>query len=279
MLRLEARVDRSEISIIVCTYNEERNLPGLLASVGSEYPIHVVDSGSSDSTIEIAREAGCHVLSHPYGSHARQRNWAFDNAGNSPWVFVLDADERPDFDIRTLDALRERAIAGGKLGVAFPRKNYFLGKWMRNGGWWPDLQVRLCRRDDFHYEDHGPHSHVTIAPGDLLLSDLPLLHLSFATVDDYWRKFISYTREEAMLEWRIDVDSFRPRAARLKVIYHLLPGRALVKFIYMYILRRGFLDGRRGFLLALWSATYETVIRARRLYDGGEDAEVERGDT
>ncbi|MCU0235456.1 MAG: glycosyltransferase family 2 protein [Acidobacteria bacterium] len=137
-----------KISAVIITYNEEDRLPDALASlreVADE--IVVVDSHSTDRTVEIAREAGARVMQNRFEDYGQQKNFAMAQAGHE-WVLNLDADERVSPDLqRAIAGLKEKDVPTGIAAFAIKRKTYYLGRWIRHSGWYPDRKVRLFRKD------------------------------------------------------------------------------------------------------------------------------------
>ncbi|MBV9279274.1 MAG: glycosyltransferase family 2 protein, partial [Chloroflexi bacterium] len=169
---------RLPLSVIILTYNEEKNVEACLQSVARlAGEIFVVDSGSSDATLSIVRRYTDRVAQHPFETYARQRNWAQDNLPLSyPWVLHLDADERvtPELARSIRDFFRGGAAERFR-GAMFSRRTVFLGRWIRHGGHYPVYHVRLFRLSDGRCEDRRYDQHFVVAP--------PLARLSGDVVD------------------------------------------------------------------------------------------------
>ena len=245
--------ERRPLSVLVTTFNEEATLPLCLASVDWADEILVVDSGSTDRTVEIAREHGARVLEHPYESPARQKNWALPRCAHE-WVLILDADERvtPELAEEIRDLLARGPAADGHW---IRRVNLFLGRPMRHGGWETDKVIRLVHRDRARYDDRLVHEEIDL-PGPLPVLRHPLVHETFRSFDQYWPKVDRYARwwaEQAFAKGR--------RTGAAGVL-----GHAIARFLKMYVLRRGFLDGGHGLVLALL-ATCSTYLKHARLWE------------
>jgi glycosyltransferase involved in cell wall biosynthesis len=151
---------RAPLSVIVTTGNEARNIVACLASVQWAAEIIVVDSGSRDATVELARPLAHQVLEHPYESPARQKNWAIPQARH-PWVLILDADERVTPELAA--EIRALLAAGpGRRGYWIYRRNTFLGREIRHGGWERDRVIRLFARDHARYPDVQVHEEMQV---------------------------------------------------------------------------------------------------------------------
>lgn len=183
------------IVVVVLTLNEERHLPGCLASLRAlTDDVLVLDSGSRDRTVEIAEAAGARVAVRPFRGYAAQRNEAFHIAGDAAWVCFIDADER------LLPAgAREiaRAVAAASDGVAalaFPRVNVFWGCVIRGGGWWPDYQTRIFRRGRARFDERRQVHELAVVDGATARLREPLLHLNYDTRREFVAKQRAYTR-------------------------------------------------------------------------------------
>jgi len=255
---------RVPLSVLILTKNEEQRLPGCLRSVESCDDVVVLDSGSTDRTVEIARAAGARVLVHPFRNFAQQRNHGME-AGQfrHPWVFHLDADEEmtPEL-IAECAALPSDAPFDGY--YAAPRM-MFHGHWLKRCTDFPAWQARCVRVGKFRFVQagHGQREAPDMRMGYLRES---YLHDISAPDLNHWdAKHRKYAREEA--------DAFlaqpaaplrqlwsRDALARRRALKHLsyaLPARPLMRFIYQYVLRGGFLDGRLAWRYCCLLARYE----------------------
>ena len=237
------------LSVVLITHNEEANLPRTLASVmplvrDGRGEIIVVDSGSTDHTLEIARSFGAKVFSEPWKGFAAQKNSAMDKAA-CDWVLQLDADETPEPELASeiASALEANPTVPG---FWIPRKNFFLGHWIRHGGFYPDPKLRLIRRGGGRFEEYGAHPTIKVngATGRLKHA---LIHSAYPTLRGYIDHMNRYSSSGAELA----VEKGYRRFSLTNIVV-----RPLLTFVYNYFFRRGFLDGREGLLLHLYHAVY-----------------------
>jgi glycosyltransferase involved in cell wall biosynthesis len=272
-------------SVVILTLNEERNLPRCLASAVGCDDLVVLDSGSRDRTCEIARAAGATVLARPFDNFGAQRNFAHE-AGvfKYPWVFHLDADEQFTPELVAECAELTRANPAEVDGFWTAPKMFFRGRWIPHCTDFPAYQARFVHATRFRFIQvgHGQREAPAMRMGKLrhhYLHDLSA-EGEAALVDKHRR----YARQEAATHLaRATAQSTAPaqaslyssdpltRRRALKALSQHLPARGLLRFVYQYVLRRGFLDGRPGLAYCLLMARYEHWIsreirfaRARR---------------
>jgi len=234
---------REPLSVAVIAHDEEKNLGRCLDSVAWAEDLVVVDSGSTDRTVEIARRHGAAVHVAPWRGFAAQKNLAIERTRH-PWVLSLDADEW--IDAAGAAEIREVLEAPDADAYAFERVSSFCGAFLRHT-WRPDRHVRLFRKDRARFAGGHVHESVALAPG-ARVADLrsPLYHLTYRSLHDYVERMNRYTSLAA----RTMHDRGEPfRAGRLVVA----PPAAFLK---SYVLKRGFLDGFRGLIVAGGSAFY-----------------------
>lgn len=241
------------VSIVVITLDEEDHLRRCLESVAWADEIVVVDAESRDKTVQIAREFTDRVISRPWAGFATQKNFAVEQT-TGDWVFSLDADEEasPELCEEIATAIADPQACDG---YAIRRRNVFLGRWIRYGGLYPDWQVRLFRRGRGRFIERAVHESVSVA-GTLGRLRGHLLHCSYEGVTDFFdraNRYSSLAADEWIREGR------RVRARELVV-------RPLGRFVSMYVLQRGFLDGRRGLLLAALYAYY-VFMRSAKIWE------------
>ena len=237
------------LSVVLITQNEERNLPVTLESVlplvrDGKGEIIVVDSGSSDRTIEIAQAYGARVFVEAWQGFAAQKNSAMAKA-SMDWVLQLDADEPLEPELAAeMEALLKASPAMN--GFWIPRKNFFLGRWIRHGGFYPDPKLRLVRRGAGRFEEYGAHPTMKVDGPTGRLSHA-LLHHAYPTLRGYIDHMNSYSSTGAELAATKDLRGFS--IANIVI-------RPMLTFIYNYFIRLGFLDGREGLLLHLYHSVY-----------------------
>jgi glycosyltransferase involved in cell wall biosynthesis len=246
------------LSVIVIAKDEESSIGRTLASVAFADEIVVVDSGSSDRTVEIARERAAKVtVTMDWPGFGPQKNRALDLA-TGDWVLSLDADE---WLSQESAAEIRRAIASAKPDVAayrLPRRSSFCGRFLRHSGWWPDYVVRLFRRDRGRFSDDIVHERLIVAGSVATLSE-PILHETFVDLEDLVDKMNRYSTASAAQLGREGKTAGLGEAV----------ARALWAFFRTYVLRAGFLDGREGFMLAVATAEgtyyrYAKLMRSSR---------------
>lgn len=259
------------ISVLILTRNEERDLPGCLESVAWSDDIHVFDSLSEDATIAIANRHGASVTQRPFDNWAAHQNWGLANIRfRHPWVFYIDADERVTPELRRAMAVAARN-AGDKVAFRVRRRDYFMGGWLKHVQASP-FYLRLFRPEKIRYERLV--NPVSIPDGPV--GEVPgyLDHFPFSKGMSHWlARHNNYSSLEAqqILENRRRNESFSPwkaltardfhqRRFHQKELFYRLPLRPAVKFLMLYVFKRGFLDGRAGLTYALLQAVYEYMI-------------------
>ena len=273
------------VSIFVLTLNEENNLPSCLDSVKWSDDIHVLDSYSTDKTIEIAKEHGAKVWFRKFDSFSQHQNWGLENIPfKYPWVFYFDADER--VTPKLAEAIR-RAVANPGDNVAFrvQRRDFFLDTWLKH------VQMtafydRLFRPEKMRYERLG---HCVSKPdGPVANIDGYLDHYPFSKgIGDWVNRHNFYSTQEAQqlianssagqslsLTALLFSKNTHERRRNMKELYYRLPLRPLVKFLVMYIAKLGFLDRVAGFTYCTLMGFYEflIVVKTRELRDKARTA-------
>ena len=271
---------RVAVSLIVPIKNEAGNLRRCLQSVRWADEIFVVDSQSTDGSLAIAQEHGAQVVQfHFNGTWPKKKNWALENLPlRNEWVFILDADEvlPPTAEEEFASAI---ANAGEKAGYWINRRFMFMGRWLRHA-YYPNWNLRLFRHAlgryeklteaDTHSGDNEVHEHVIVqGPTGRLRCEMD--HYAFPSVEVFIEKHNRYSNWEA----RVSADrSLRGSAAqirsgpverrrKLKLLSQCLPCRQLLRFLYIYLWQKGFLDGREGYYFARLHAVYEFLSVAK----------------
>ncbi len=243
MEAVQARtLERPKISAVVTTFNEEHNVGDCLASLDWCDEIVVVDSYSTDRTPEIARSFDkVRFVERPYRGSASQKNWAMDQT-RFEWILIFDADERctPDLqaEITSLLAAGPRAEA-----YVIKRRAYFMDRVIRFSGWQHDRVVRLVKRGAGRYPNKRVHADMqTRGPAPVLKS--PMLHFMIESFDQYLPRIVKYGFWGAAQGWKTN------RNSGLAAVF----GRPLWRFLRMYVLQFGFLDGMAGLVFCMLQA-------------------------
>lgn len=240
----------TSLSVTVITWNEEERLRACLESVTWADEVVVVDAESTDKTVQVAREFTERIWIRPWPGFAVQKNFALEQA-RGEWVLSLDADERVTPELRReIEAVI--AQGGPADGYAIPRKNIFWGAWVRHGRLYPDYQRRLFRRGRGRFLERAVHESVEIQ-GSVGRLRAPLLHQSYRNLEEFLQRSNRYSTLAAE-EWI--------RSGRSVSLADLI-FRPLGRFLSMYLLHLGFLDGWRGLLLAGLYAHYVFLRMAK----------------
>lgn len=238
------------LSAIVIARNEARNIAACLESVAFCDERIVVDGGSSDDTVNVARSAGAQVVERAFDGFGPQKNFALSLA-NGDWVLSIDADERVGAALR--DEILRVVAGGDKAGYEMPRLSTFCGREMRHSGWYPDYVLRLFRKSSGAFSNDLVHERV-VCDGPVGRLSAPLLHHPVHRIEDALSRMDRYSTAGA--EMLV--------ASGRKVSFFTGIVRGFWSFFRTYILRAGFLDGREGFLLAVANAegTYYRYMKA-----------------
>ncbi len=264
------------VDVLIQTYNEALNLPYTLASLeGLARRVFVVDSGSTDGTQKIAESMGATVVHHDWEGYARQKNWAIDNLPfESDWILIVDADEAltPELreEIRTITTREPKLVP--EVAFHINRVLIFLGRKIWHCGYYPSWNMRLFRRGKARYEDRAVHEHM-IADGSTGYLKHLLLHEDRRGLEHFFAKHNRYStleaweiyaRPEPWPGWRglIHDRVARRRFGKTRVLPKI-PAAWLVRFIFMYFFHLGILDGRPGWLLCNFIASYELSVQLK----------------
>jgi glycosyltransferase involved in cell wall biosynthesis len=248
-----------KLSVCLMVRDEEKNLPACLESVKLADEIVVVDSGSRDRTVEIARGFGARVIHREWPGNVAQRRYSVGQATHD-WTLYVDADERATPALQaSIRAVLEKD-GDGRDGFWIGRKLFYCGRWIEHGGWYPEWQVRLFRRSKARVVGIDPHDRLLVdGPTGRLAGDL--LHYSFRDLSHQVQVMDRYTGMASR-----DLAGHGRRFRRLRD----LALRPFVRFFTTYVLRLGFMDGVPGFLMAVNHA-YAGFMKYARLW------EIERG--
>jgi len=232
------------LSVVVITYNEEANIGRVLESVRLADEHIVLDCGSTDRTLEIARAFGAKTFTEKWKGYSAQKNSAIDKA-TGDWVLSLDADEAVETEL--MDEIRHVLDQNPSLdGYYMPRKNYFLGRWIRHGGFYPDRKLRLFRRGRGRFGERLVHEVVRV-DGPTGTLNQALIRNAYPTLEGY----ISHMNRYSSLGGEIVAANGHGGFSLLNIVIN-----PLATFLYNYFFRLGLLDGREGFLLHLYHSAY-----------------------
>jgi len=264
------------VSVLIFTLNEELNLPGCLDSLDWCDDLHVVDSYSSDDTQNICKTRGVSFIQHGFDGFGSQRNWALESLNlKNDWVLVLDADERVPRELAS-ELNRLARSAPGKFGAYRVRRRFYMwGSWLRYSSLYPNWVVRFIHRDRVRYVNRG-HGETQQVDGEIGELDGHLIDENLKGMTAWFERQVQYARKDAEFELGrdddssgamqlLDLDPLRRRAA-IKRLAASLPFRGVLYFIYSYIIRLGFLDGRDGFTFCRMKALYQNMIAVNK-YD------------
>jgi glycosyltransferase involved in cell wall biosynthesis len=275
-----AMTSRVPVSVLVPIKNEAENLPRCLCSVSWADEIFVVDSQSTDGSAEIAQRHGAKVVQFEFnGTWPKKKNWALEHLPfKNNWVFILDADEVLPAEAET-EFARAIANAGEIVGYWINRRFLFLGRWLRHS-YYPNWNLRLFPHSLGRYErltgadtksgDNEVHEHVVVQ-GPTARLKCEMDHYAFPSIEVFIEKHNRYSNWEA----RVAADELLGKSSgelgsapverrrRLKMISQRLPFRPLLRFLYIYIWQKGFLDGRDGYYFARLHAVYEFLSVAK----------------
>lgn len=277
------------VSVLIPAKNEELNLSACLDSVARADEVFVVDSQSGDRTCDIAEEKGANLVQfHFNGKSPKKKNWSLENLPfKNEWVLIVDCDERITPEL--WDEIAEKIKDNNYQGYYLNRKVFFLGKWIRHGGKYPDWNLRLFKHKLGRYEnlnteqiantgDNEVHEHV-ILEGKSGYLDNDMLHIDFRDIYEWLARHNRYSNWEARVYYNfltgqgdqgtIGANLFGDAVQRkryLKKIWIRLPFKPLLRFILFYIIRLGFLDGKAGYIYGRLLSQYEYQIGVK-LYE------------
>lgn len=272
---------RCPLSVVVLTYNEARNLPDCLASVADWVTdLYVVDSSSTDDTAAMAMQHGAHLVTHAFESHAKQWRWALQNLPiTTEWVLGLDADQRVSTALQHEIAQllgEDHAMKTGPVGYFLKRKQIFRGRWIKHGGYYPKYLLKLFRRTavwidadelvDHHFRVHGPvatlqHDLIEDNQNERDISVWVNKHNRYATLQAQEEMARSNRAHQSHLSSALS-GSPDDRTLWCKQLWYRLPLylRPLLYFLYRYVCRLGFLDGKEGFVFHVLQAFWYRLL-------------------
>jgi glycosyltransferase involved in cell wall biosynthesis len=254
-----------KLSVTVITRNEEAQIGECMESVRWADEIVIVDTGSTDRTLEICSKYTSHVYSRPWEGYAPAKNAAIELA-TGDWILSLDADESASDGLHAeIATMQHQPMATLAEGYAVPRRNYLWGRWLRYGGLYPDYQIRLFKRGKGHFTARRVHESVAI-DGRIESLQHPIAHYSYQGISDVIRRLDGYT-ELAALDLRDQGQPFR----LTPLVMH-----PLGRFLRNYVLKQGFRDGIPGLIMAV-SYAYSVFAREAKLWEltGAKTQEAE----
>ena len=281
--------EKIPVSVLIPAKNEESNLHACLKSVARADEVFVVDSHSSDRSIEIAESYGAKIVQFNFnGRWPKKKNWSLDNLPfNNDWVLIVDCDERitPELWEEIATAIKDEKYEGYYLN----RRVIFLGKWVRYGGKYPDWNLRLFKHEKGRYEnlhteevpntgDNEVHEHVVLE-GEVGYLKNDMIHEDFKDIFHWIERHNRYSNWEARVYYNIlmrkddggTIGAFLfgtpvQRKRFLKKIWVRLPFKPMFRFILFYFVQLGFLDGKAGYIYAKLISQYEYQIGVK-LYE------------
>jgi glycosyltransferase involved in cell wall biosynthesis len=282
------------VSVLIPAKDEEDNIVDCIRSLDRFGEIVVLDSLSADRTVERARSAEAAVVERRFDDHATHKNWALDNVRfRYPWILIVDADERATPE---LTSEIESIVLGDRSrdGYYIPRQNWFDGVWLRHAGRYPDYQLRLFRQGCGRYERRIVHEHLLLN-GTVGHLRNPLIHLNDNKgMRRYLERQIRYAQMEAIEAHKLELGSASRdlltgdvlargpgrRRALKNLAYRHVPARPLWVFLWMYVIKLGFVHGLAGLRYCAWRMMYEFQVdlflhEHRRAYHGQEQAPVQ----
>ena len=243
------------VSVVIAARNEAANIEACVESVRWAREIIVVENDSTDATVELARRSGATVMSNPFTTIGAQRNVAISRA-TSDWIFVVDADERGSPALGE-EIGRVVGSSAGRDAFRVPRRNFFLGREVKHGGWASDRPIRLFR-STLRYNASRVHEHVDVT-GEVGELREALVHSTYVSLDDYFEKLDRYSKW-----WAEDRYERGKRAGVLSVVF-----RPPARFVSMYLLRGGWMDGAAGAVLCSLAAA-SVMAKYARLWAKGD---------
>lgn len=251
-------IEKLPISATIITLNEERHIGRCIESVRAWVDdVVVVDSGSTDRTRAIAEEKGARFFVNPWKGYGQQKNFAQDQSKND-WVLNIDADEEVTPELQAEISSIFKGLQSGadrRLGFMAPRKSYYLKRWIRHGGWYPNYLVRFAHRKYARWTEPEVHEALNV-DGEVGLFQSPLNHYTFDSIEDQVRTNLRFSRLGSK-----DLIRKGKRPSIMKLIL-----KPIGKFFETYLIKRGFLDGIAGFLISI-NAAHSMFLKYAYLFE------------
>ncbi len=241
------------ISVTLITLNEEKKISQAIESVKWASEIIIVDSGSTDQTVAIAQSLGAHVVHHPWPGYGQQKNYA-QRLTTQDWVLNLDADEVVSPELAQ-EIQKMLSTPSEYRGFSFPRKTFFLGRWIRYGGWYPNRLTRLAHRNFSAWSEPHVHEEFQVR-GKIGRLTQPLLHYAFDSIEEQVLTNLRFSK----------LGSQDLKEAGQKPSRTLLILKPSWKFIETFFIKRGFLDGLSGFIISI-NAAHSMFLKYASLFE------------
>lgn len=272
MAEIEAR--RVPVSAMVFTLDEEVHLPSCLATLAWTDDVIVVDSFSTDRTEELARAAGARFFQHRFEGFGKQRMWALEHTQpRHEWVLILDADERVTPELAREMATKILGVAQEVGAFRVKRRFHMWGRWLKRSNLYPSWVVRLVRAGRVEYVNRG-HAETQEVRGVTQSLECDLIDENLKGIDEWFERQNRYSSREAAYELQQAAQPFQwsalwapdplARRAALKRVAASLPFRPLLYFLYSYVLRGGFLEGRDGLVFCAMKSEYQRMIVVKK---------------
>lgn len=245
------------LSVTIITLNEEKNIQRAIQSVSWADEVIVVDSGSTDQTVEIARKNGAKVFQQSWLGYGQQKNFAQNQTQNN-WVLNIDADELVPNSLRHEIQKKLELLQQNKMdvqGFYIPRKTYYLGRWIRFGGWYPNYLVRLAHKKYAAWSEPHVHEEWTVR-GKLLKLESPLHHYAFESIHEQILTNLRFSKLGSL-----ELKRKGQRPSIMKLIF-----KPIGKFLETYIIKKGFLDGLAGFIISV-NAAHSMFLKYAYLHE------------
>lgn len=256
-------MEKLKVTAIIPTFNEEQNIAKSIESVLWADEIIVIDSFSTDSTLEVAKRYDVNIIQHEYVNSATQKNWIIPQAKHE-WIFLLDADEYATDSL--IQEIRKTLNSDtNHSGFWIRRKNFFMGKKVNYSGWQNDRVIRLFRRDVCRYEDRKVHAEI-VSDGTISQLKGVIIHNTYKGLDHYLEKIRWYSTWKAYDKIEKGSSTNLYFNTIIKPIY---------RFLYHYVLRLGILDGKAGFIISGLNA-YDIYLRGVKIWRITQGEEIKK---
>ncbi len=273
---------KPSLSIIVLTFNEEIHIERLLKNIGDwADEILIVDSFSTDKTLEIAKKYGVKIFQHKFENQAQQFNWALDNLDiKNKWILRLDADEYLTEELKNEIAEKLKSMPADINGFYIKRRVYFMGRWIRHGGYYPTWFLRLWRKGKARYEEREVDEHAVLTEGKAEFLKNDFIDDNQKNLEWWIQRINNYTSREVIARNR-EIDSLKKMEGRLTGtqaerkrwlrinLYYRLPlfFRAFTYFLYRYFILLGFLDGKEGLIFHFLQGCWNQFLVDAKIYE------------